>query len=74
MGWKHYQVVDPLKRELQVGRGLFGIRLLIFHFKIQFSKSSAFHVFLSLTYPLRKMSLSQNAQKFTHKKTPTNSG
>ena len=41
----------------QVGRGLFGIRLLIPHFKFQFSKSiksSTFHIFLNLTYPLRK--------------------
>ena len=29
MGWKHYQTVDPRKREPQVARGLFGIRLLI---------------------------------------------
>ena len=57
MGWKHYQTVDPRKRETQVGRGLFGIGLLILHFKFQFSKSiksSTFHIFLNLTYPLRK--------------------
>ena len=39
--WKHYH----------------GIRLLILHFKFQFSKSiksSTFHIFLNLTYPLRK--------------------
>ena len=57
MGWKHYQTVDPRKREPQVARGLFGIRLLILHFKFQFSnsiKSSTFHIFLNLTYPLRK--------------------
>ena len=49
--------VDPLQKEPQVGRGLFGIRLLILHFKFQFSKtikSSTFHIFLNLTYPLRK--------------------
>ena len=67
MGWKHYQTVDPRKREPQVAMGLFGIRLLILHFKFQFSKSiksSTFHIFLTLTYPLRKISaLSQNAQK-----------
>ena len=28
MDWKHYQTVDPLQKEPQVGRGLFGIRLL----------------------------------------------
>ena len=52
MGWKHYQTVDPLKKEPQVGRGLFGVRLLILHFKFQFSKSikSSFHIFLNLTY------------------------
>ena len=57
MGWKHYQTVDPCKREPQVARGLFGIRLLILHFKFQFSKSiksSTFHIFLNLTYSLRK--------------------
>ena len=30
--------VDPLQKEPQVGRGLFGIRPLILHFKFQFSK------------------------------------
>ena len=57
MGWKHYQTVDSRKREPQVVRGLFGIRLLILHFKFQFSKSiksSTFHTFLNFTYPLRK--------------------
>ena len=57
MDWKHYQTVDPLQKVPQVGRGLFGIRVLILHFKFQFSKSvksSTFHIFLNLTYPLRK--------------------
>ena len=67
MGWKHYQTVDPRKREPQVTRGLFGVRLLILHFKFQFFKSiksSTFHVFLNLTYPFRKkIFLSPNAQK-----------
>ena len=57
MDWKHYQTVDPRKREPQIARGLFGIRLLILHFKFQFSKSiksSTFHIFLNLTCPLRK--------------------
>ena len=67
MDWKHYQIVDPLSKEPQVDRGLFGVRLLILHFKFQFSKSiksSIFHTFLNLTYPLRKkMYLSQNTQK-----------
>ena len=38
MGWKRYQTVDHAKWEPQVGSGLFGIRLLILHFKFQFSK------------------------------------
>ena len=53
MGWKHYQTVDHPKREPQVGSGLFGVRLLILHFKFQFSKpikSSTFYSFLNLTY------------------------
>ena len=57
MGWKHYQTVDPRNRKPQVGKGLFGIRLLILHFKFQFSKSiksSTFHIFLNLIYPLGK--------------------
>ena len=57
MGWKHYQTVESPKREPLVGRGLFGVHLLILHFKFQFSKSiksSIFHIFLKLTYPLRK--------------------
>ena len=57
MGWKHYQTVDPLQKEPQVGRGLFGIRLLILHFKFQLSisiTSSTFHILLNFTYPLRK--------------------
>ena len=55
--WEHYHTVDPSKKEPQVRRGLFGVRLLILHFKLQFSKSiksSTFHIFLNLTYPLRK--------------------
>ena len=60
MVWKHYQTVDPLQKEPQVGRGLFGIRLLILHLKFQFSKSiksSTFHIFLNFTYPLRNKNL-----------------
>ena len=68
VGSTGYQTVDPPpKREPQVGRGLFGIRLLILHFKFQFSKaikSSTFHTFLNLTYPLRKnMSFPKCARK-----------
>ena len=66
MDWKHYQTVDPLQKEPQVGRGLFGIRLLILHYKFQFSKSiksSIFLIFLNLTYSLRKNISFQNVQK-----------
>ena len=34
MDCKHYQRVDSLQKEPQVGRGLFGIRLLILHCRI----------------------------------------
>ena len=58
MGWKRYQTVDHPKREPQVGSGLFGIRLLLLHFTFSKSiKSSTFHSFLNLTYPLRKKNL-----------------
>ena len=70
MGWKHYQTLDPRKREPQVARGLFGIRLLILHFKFQFSKSiksSTFHIFLNLTYPLRKNISFPKCPKITQK-------
>ena len=55
---EHYQAIDAPKREPQVGRRLFGVHLLIFHFKFQFSKfikSSSFYLSLSLTYPSRKI-------------------
>ena len=43
MDWKHYRnttiTVDPLQKEPQVGRGLFGIRLLILHFKFQLTET-----------------------------------
>ena len=70
MGWKHYQTVDYPKWEPQVGRGLFGIRLLILHFKFQFSKSiksSTFHISLNLTYPLRKNISFPKCPKITQK-------
>ena len=57
MGWEHYHTVDPLEKEPQVSRGMFGVRLLFLHFKFQFSKSiksSTFHIFLNLTYPFRE--------------------
>ena len=78
MGWKHCQTVDHPKREPQVGSGLFGIRLLILHFKFQFSKSikSTFHIFLNLTYPLRKKYLFPKMPKNQSKvyTKPPNSG
>ena len=70
MGWKHYQTIDPRKREPQVGRGLFGIRLQLLHFKFQLSKSiksSTFHIFLNSTYPLRKKYLLPKMPKITQK-------
>ena len=70
MGWKHYQTVDHLKWEPQVVKGLFGIRLLILHFKFQFSKSiksSIFHISLELTYPLRKNLSFPKRPKITQK-------
>ena len=54
------------ERELQVGKGLFGVHLVILHFKFPFSKSiksSTLHIFLSWTYHFKKISPSQNAQK-----------
>ena len=70
MGWKRYQTVDHPKREPQVGSGLFGIRLLILHFKFHFSKSmksSTLHIFHNLTYPLRKKYLFPKVPKNLHK-------
>ena len=70
MGRKHYQTVDPRQREPLVARGLFRIRLLILHFKFQFSKSiksSTFHIFLNLTYPLRKNISFPKCPKITQK-------
>ena len=64
MGWEHYQAVDPPKES----PGLVG-DCLMFIYQLVFTsnsiKSSAFHIFLSLTYPLgeKKMFLSQDAQK-----------
>ena len=66
MGWKHYHTVDPLEKEPQVRRGLFGVPLLILHVKFQFSKSiksSTFHIFFDLTCLSRKKSHSKNVQK-----------
>ena len=70
MGWKHYQTAGHPKREPQVGRGLFGVHLLILHFKFQFTKSiksSTFHISLNLTYPLRKNISFQKCPKITQK-------
>ena len=70
MGWKHYRTADYPKREPQVGSGLFGTRLLILHFKFQFTKSiksSTFHIPLILTYPQRKNISFQKCPKITQK-------
>ena len=70
MGWKHYQTVDHPKREPRVGSRLFGTRILILHFKFQFTKSiksSTFHISLNLTYPLGKNSSFQKCPKITQK-------
>ena len=48
MGWKQYQTVEPRKREPQVARGLFGIRLLILRFKFQFSTNLQHFIFSSI--------------------------
>ena len=81
LGWKQHQTVDPPKESPRLVGGLFGIRLLLLHFKFQFSKSiksSAFHIFLSLhvTYPLRKKYLfpkiSKNDPKKLHRQTVVN--
>ena len=67
MVWKHKQTVDHPKREPQVGSGLFGIRLLILHFKFQFFQT---HQIFNISYfPQfnvsfeKKISLSKNVQK-----------
>ena len=79
MGWKHYKTVDHPKREPQVGSGLFGIRLLMLHFKFQFTKSiksATFQISLNLTYPLRKKYLFPKMPKNHPKiyRKPPNSG
>ena len=67
MGWKHYQTVEPRKRESQVGRGLFGIRLT--NSSLQISIFQIHQIFNISYFPQinlsieKKMSLSQNAQK-----------
>ena len=67
MGCEYYQTVDPLEKEPQVGRGLFGVHLLILHFKFQFSP--IFEIFNISYFPQlhlsfkKKISPSQNAQK-----------
>ena len=74
MGWKHYQTVDPRKREPQVGRGLFGIRLLILHFKIRqifnISYFPQFNLYFEKKYIFPKMP--KNHPKIYTK--PPNSG
>ena len=79
MGWKHYTTQFTRQKRAPVGRGLFGVHLLTIHVKFQFSKtikSSAFHIFLNLTYPSRKKNLfpimAKNHPKIYTK--PPNSG
>ena len=65
----------PKKREseFQVGKGLFGVYLVILLFKFQFSKSiksSTLHIFLSLTYHLRKNSSFPKCPKNSPKNLP----
>ena len=67
MGWELYQTVDFTKGEPRAGRGLFGVHLLILHFKFQFFKSiksSTILIFLNLTC-LFFPKYSQVTQKFT---------
>ena len=69
MDWKHYQTVGPPKERHRLVGDCFGVRVSILHFNFQFSKSikfSTFHLFLNLTYPLREISIFQNAKK-SHK-------
>ena len=56
MGWKHHQTVGvPSPNSLQIS--------ILFSKSI---KSSTFHIFLDLTYPLRKIiSFPKSTQKFT---------
>ena len=65
MGWKHYQKVYHPKCEPEVDRGLFGIRLLVLHFKFQFFQIhqifsilyfSQFNLFFEKKYLFPKMS------------------
>ena len=62
MGWEHYQTVNTSKESPR-----FGVRLLILHFKFQFSKFIkcwTFHIFLNLTCPLKKkISISQKKKQ-----------
>ena len=80
MGWKHHQRVDlppppspppPIKRGPQVCRGLFRVHLLILYFEFQFSKSiksSTFHIFLNLKYPVSKSISFPNCTKKNYPK------
>ena len=59
-----------IERELIELKGVGNIRVLILHFKFQFTKSiksSAFHIPLNLTYPLRKNISFQKCPKITVK-------
>ena len=70
MGTLPHSRFDSLEKEPQVRRELFGVRLLILHFKFQFSesiKSSTFHIFFNLTYPFRKKISFKKCQKISQK-------
>ena len=66
---KHVSLPTRLESP-RFGRGLFRVHLLILHFKFPFSKSiksSTFHIFLNLTYPLRKSISFSKCPKITQK-------
>ena len=69
MGWKHYQTVYHPKWEPQVVRGLFGIRVLILHFKFQFFQIHQIFNISNSYFPQftpsfeKKISPSQDVQK-----------
>ena len=75
MRWKHYQTDTTPNESPRLVGDCFVSVYLIPHFKFQFSKSiksSTFHIFLNLTYPLRKnMSIPKCPKIYTK---PPNSG
>ena len=63
--------LTPSKMSPRLVGDCFGVRLLILHFKFQFSKSimksSTYHTFLNLTYPLRRNISFPKCPKITQK-------